>query len=109
MVELVFKYSMVELVFKYSMEKLIHTYINEKLEGVITFGEKSRLGRSASSISQKAAVAALEIGYAGGEAVLTMVYIIDAKKFSDEPVPVITLPSRVPYGFHGTFMRKGAT
>ena len=25
--------------------KLIHTYVKEKLEGVITFGEKSRLGR----------------------------------------------------------------
>ncbi|CAI0388380.1 unnamed protein product [Linum tenue] len=32
------------------------------------------------------------------------VYIIDAKKFSSEPVAKITLPCRVPYGFHGAFM-----
>ncbi|KAM4086461.1 hypothetical protein ACJW30_10G103100 [Castanea mollissima] len=31
-------------------------------------------------------------------------YIIDAKKFSSEPVAKITLPCRVPYGFHGAFM-----
>nr|GMD98858.1 carotenoid 9,10(9',10')-cleavage dioxygenase 1-like [Ipomoea batatas] len=32
------------------------------------------------------------------------VYIVDAKKFSSEAVAVISLPSRVPYGFHGAFM-----
>ncbi|KAM3735676.1 hypothetical protein ACB098_10G104600 [Castanea mollissima] len=31
-------------------------------------------------------------------------YIIDAKKFSSEPVAKITLPCRVPYGFLGAFM-----
>ncbi|XP_074333175.1 carotenoid 9,10(9',10')-cleavage dioxygenase 1-like isoform X2 [Apium graveolens] len=38
---------------------------------------------------------------------VSQVYIIDAKKFSEKPVAVITIPSRVPYGFHGSFMRKG--
>ncbi|KAK1370241.1 Carotenoid oxygenase [Heracleum sosnowskyi] len=40
---------------------------------------------------------------------VSQVYIIDAKKFSEKPVAEIKLPSRVPYGFHGAFMRKGAT
>ncbi|KAK3227128.1 hypothetical protein Dsin_006990 [Dipteronia sinensis] len=34
----------------------------------------------------------------------SQVYIIDTKKFTSEPVAKITLPSRVPYGFHGAFM-----
>ncbi|XP_050231911.1 carotenoid 9,10(9',10')-cleavage dioxygenase-like [Mercurialis annua] len=34
----------------------------------------------------------------------SQVYIIDAKNFSDKPVAKITLPCRVPYGFHGAFM-----
>ncbi|KAG0512946.1 hypothetical protein BDA96_10G058800 [Sorghum bicolor] len=33
----------------------------------------------------------------------SQVYIIDAKRFSEEPVAKITLPQRVPYGFHGNF------
>ncbi|MCD7469516.1 hypothetical protein HAX54_008616 [Datura stramonium] len=32
------------------------------------------------------------------------VYIVDAKKFESEPVAIIILPNRVPYGFHGAFM-----
>uniref|UniRef100_B9H8Z8 Uncharacterized protein n=1 Tax=Populus trichocarpa TaxID=3694 RepID=B9H8Z8_POPTR len=32
------------------------------------------------------------------------VYIIDTKNFTSEPVAKITLPYRVPYGFHGAFM-----
>ncbi|KAL1833221.1 hypothetical protein ACET3Z_002872 [Daucus carota] len=40
---------------------------------------------------------------------VSQVYIIDAKKFSEKPVAKITLPSRVPYGFHGAFMKKVAT
>ncbi|KAL1833222.1 hypothetical protein ACET3Z_002873 [Daucus carota] len=39
---------------------------------------------------------------------ISQVYIIDAKKFSEKPVAVVTLPNRVPYGFHGAFMRTGA-
>ncbi|XP_009804285.1 carotenoid 9,10(9',10')-cleavage dioxygenase 1-like isoform X1 [Nicotiana sylvestris] len=35
---------------------------------------------------------------------ISQVYIVDAKKFTNEPVAIITLPSRVPYGFHGAFM-----
>ncbi|EEF45838.1 9-cis-epoxycarotenoid dioxygenase, putative [Ricinus communis] len=35
---------------------------------------------------------------------LSEVCIIDAKNFSDKPVAKITLPCRVPYGFHGAFM-----
>ncbi|KAJ7958563.1 carotenoid 9,10(9',10')-cleavage dioxygenase 1-like [Quillaja saponaria] len=34
----------------------------------------------------------------------SQVYIIDTKRFSSEPVAKITLPGRVPYGFHGAFM-----
>ncbi|XP_073299297.1 carotenoid 9,10(9',10')-cleavage dioxygenase-like isoform X2 [Primulina huaijiensis] len=34
----------------------------------------------------------------------SQVYIVDAKKFSEEPVAKISLPRRVPYGFHGTFV-----
>lgn len=33
------------------------------------------------------------------------VHIIDAKKFSGEVVTKITMPGRVPYGFHGAFMQ----
>ncbi|XP_047968412.1 carotenoid 9,10(9',10')-cleavage dioxygenase 1-like [Salvia hispanica] len=32
------------------------------------------------------------------------VYIVDAKNFCNEPVAVIDLPRRVPYGFHGAFV-----
>ncbi|CAN4119234.1 unnamed protein product [Withania somnifera] len=32
------------------------------------------------------------------------VYIVDAKKFESEPIAIIMLPCRVPYGFHGAFM-----
>ncbi|KAF5456481.1 hypothetical protein F2P56_025963 [Juglans regia] len=35
---------------------------------------------------------------------ISKVYIFDTKKFSGEPVAKITLPFRVPYGFHGAFM-----
>ncbi|PHT28432.1 hypothetical protein CQW23_31945 [Capsicum baccatum] len=34
----------------------------------------------------------------------SQVYIIDAKDFESEPIAIIILPSRVPYGFHGAFM-----
>ncbi|KAK4854458.1 hypothetical protein QYF36_024159 [Acer negundo] len=34
----------------------------------------------------------------------SQVYIIDTKKFYSEPIAKITLPCRVPYGFHGAFM-----
>ncbi|KAL8155705.1 hypothetical protein AgCh_000925 [Apium graveolens] len=37
------------------------------------------------------------------DANLSQVYIIDANFFPEKPVAVITL---LPYGFHGTFMRK---
>ncbi|KAF8783777.1 hypothetical protein HU200_000213 [Digitaria exilis] len=37
---------------------------------------------------------------------ISQVYIIDAKRFSDEPIAKITLPQRVPYGFHGNFFYK---
>ncbi|KAJ8531356.1 hypothetical protein K7X08_026790 [Anisodus acutangulus] len=32
------------------------------------------------------------------------VYVVDVKNFATHPVATITLPSRVPYGFHGAFM-----
>ncbi|XP_073135232.1 carotenoid 9,10(9',10')-cleavage dioxygenase-like isoform X3 [Henckelia pumila] len=34
----------------------------------------------------------------------SQVYIVDATKFSEEPVAKISLPKRVPYGFHGAFV-----
>ncbi|XP_073151017.1 carotenoid 9,10(9',10')-cleavage dioxygenase 1-like isoform X2 [Henckelia pumila] len=34
----------------------------------------------------------------------SQVYIVDATKFSEEPVAKISLPRRVPYGFHGAFL-----
>ncbi|KAF8028632.1 hypothetical protein BT93_E1312 [Corymbia citriodora subsp. variegata] len=34
----------------------------------------------------------------------SQVHVIDAQKFEGEPVAKITLPQRVPYGFHGTFI-----
>ncbi|CAN6540031.1 unnamed protein product [Malus baccata var. baccata] len=34
---------------------------------------------------------------------ISQVYVIDTKKISSEPVAQITLPCRVPYGFHGAF------
>nr|CAD1843411.1 unnamed protein product [Ananas comosus var. bracteatus] len=37
---------------------------------------------------------------------VSKVYIIDAKRFTEEPVAKITLPQRVPYGFHGIFISK---
>ncbi|XP_014500682.1 carotenoid 9,10(9',10')-cleavage dioxygenase isoform X2 [Vigna radiata var. radiata] len=36
---------------------------------------------------------------------ISEVHIIDAKKFSGEVVTKITMPRRVPYGFHGAFMQ----
>ncbi|KAH7524180.1 hypothetical protein FEM48_Zijuj06G0091800 [Ziziphus jujuba var. spinosa] len=39
---------------------------------------------------------------------LSQVYVIDTKKFSSDPVAKITLPCRVPYGFHGAFMQISA-
>ncbi|XVF35449.1 hypothetical protein REPUB_Repub18cG0147000 [Reevesia pubescens] len=35
---------------------------------------------------------------------ISQVYIIDTRNFSSEPVVKITLPCRVPYGFHGAFI-----
>ncbi|KHN10199.1 Carotenoid 9,10(9',10')-cleavage dioxygenase 1 [Glycine soja] len=35
---------------------------------------------------------------------ISQVHIIDSKKFSGEAVAKITMPFRVPYGFHGAFM-----
>ncbi|XP_069147851.1 carotenoid 9,10(9',10')-cleavage dioxygenase-like [Solanum lycopersicum] len=34
----------------------------------------------------------------------SQVYILDAKNFENEPIAIILLPNRVPYGFHGVFM-----
>ncbi|PSR91263.1 Carotenoid 9,10(9',10')-cleavage dioxygenase [Actinidia chinensis var. chinensis] len=34
----------------------------------------------------------------------SQVYIVDAKHFGSKPVAKITLPRRVPYGFHGTYI-----
>lgn len=42
--------------------KLIHTYVKERLEGVITFGEKSRLGRGGMTAKVKSAVCAADAG-----------------------------------------------
>ncbi|RCV11293.1 hypothetical protein SETIT_2G174500v2 [Setaria italica] len=36
----------------------------------------------------------------------SQVHIIDAQRFEDAPVAKITLPRRVPYGFHGTFIHR---
>ncbi|KAG6389428.1 hypothetical protein SASPL_150896 [Salvia splendens] len=35
---------------------------------------------------------------------ISHVYVVDAKNFCNEPVAVIDLPRRVPYGFHGAFV-----
>ncbi|CAL5044430.1 unnamed protein product [Urochloa decumbens] len=37
---------------------------------------------------------------------ISEVHIIDAKRFTEEPVAKITLPQRVPYGFHGNYFCK---
>ena len=34
------------------------------------------------------------------------VHIIDAQRFEDAPVAKITMPRRVPYGFHGNFISR---
>ncbi|XP_058075665.1 carotenoid 9,10(9',10')-cleavage dioxygenase 1-like [Magnolia sinica] len=39
---------------------------------------------------------------------ISQVHIIDTRKFECGPVAKITLPQRVPYGFHGTFISKPA-
>ncbi|XP_021276993.1 carotenoid 9,10(9',10')-cleavage dioxygenase-like isoform X2 [Herrania umbratica] len=35
---------------------------------------------------------------------ISQVYLIDTRNFSSEPVAKITLPCRVPYGFHGAYI-----
>lgn len=35
---------------------------------------------------------------------VSQVHVIDAQKFESEPIAKITLPQRVPYGFHGAFI-----
>ncbi|XP_030452725.1 carotenoid 9,10(9',10')-cleavage dioxygenase-like [Syzygium oleosum] len=37
---------------------------------------------------------------------ISQVHIVDTRNFCGEPVAKIMLPSRVPYGFHGTFIVK---
>ncbi|TVU32990.1 hypothetical protein EJB05_24758, partial [Eragrostis curvula] len=37
---------------------------------------------------------------------ISQVYVIDAKRFTEGPIAKITLPQRVPYGFHGNFFYK---
>ncbi|KAJ1289263.1 hypothetical protein BS78_02G150900 [Paspalum vaginatum] len=37
---------------------------------------------------------------------ISQVHIIDAQRFEDAPIAKITLPQRVPYGFHGTFIHR---
>uniref|UniRef100_A0A5B7B7M7 Delta-1-pyrroline-5-carboxylate synthase n=1 Tax=Davidia involucrata TaxID=16924 RepID=A0A5B7B7M7_DAVIN len=54
--------------------KLIHTYIKERLEGVITFGDKSRVGRGGMTAKVKAAVYA---AHAGIPVVITSGYAVD--------------------------------
>ncbi|KAJ0986089.1 hypothetical protein J5N97_004445 [Dioscorea zingiberensis] len=39
---------------------------------------------------------------------ISQVHIIDTKRFESEAVAKITLPQRVPYGFHGTFIKTPA-
>ncbi|OEL16715.1 hypothetical protein BAE44_0022266 [Dichanthelium oligosanthes] len=34
---------------------------------------------------------------------ISQAYIIDAKRFGEKPIAKITLPQRVPYGFHCNF------
>ncbi|KAG8657278.1 hypothetical protein MANES_03G057750v8 [Manihot esculenta] len=38
------------------------------------------------------------------ESNMSQAYIVDASKFESEPTAVVTLPQRVPYGFHGLFV-----
>ncbi|KAK1630218.1 hypothetical protein QYE76_004533 [Lolium multiflorum] len=40
---------------------------------------------------------------------VTEVHIIDTQEFEGAPVAKITLPRRVPYGFHGTFVHSNMT
>lgn len=42
--------------------KLIHTYIEERYDGLITFGDKSRVGRGGMTAKVKAAVYAARTG-----------------------------------------------
>ncbi|KAL0402819.1 UNVERIFIED_CONTAM: Delta-1-pyrroline-5-carboxylate synthase [Sesamum radiatum] len=54
--------------------ELIHTYIKERHEGVITFGDKSRVGRGGMTAKVKAAVYA---AYAGIPVVITSGFAVD--------------------------------
>ncbi|KAF5929898.1 hypothetical protein HYC85_000089 [Camellia sinensis] len=80
--------------------------INENFTGLKhKYGYTQVVDSTASSTSGMAKFGGLAKLYLEeSEPGFSLVYIIDAKKFCSEPVAKITLPSRVPYDFHGAFM-----
>ncbi len=92
----------------HSGSREVHEFAANQVPGEFVFVPKAR--RSASTGSQQAPSKGAEddgwlIGYiADTKRPSSALVIIDAARFTDEPQAVITIPGRIPNGFHGNWI-----